>query len=108
MASASKFPIKSSFPAETVATAFMFSLPITARLFFFKTFTNSITVISIPFRKEMGLAPKATARSPILIIARAKIIAVVVPSPAKSFILLATSWMSIAPAFSIASESSIA
>lgn len=35
-------------------------------------------------------------------------IAVVVPSPAKSFVLVATSWISCAPAFSIAFGSSMA
>lgn len=90
MASAIKFPINSSFPAEMEAMALISSLLLTGIDFFFKTLINSFTVFSIPFFKEMGFAPKATANNPDLIISLARTIAVVVPSPAKSFVLVAT------------------
>lgn len=68
----------------------MSSDPVMGKLFSFKILTSSFTVLSIPFFIETGFAPKATATNPDLIISRAKMIAVVVPSPVESFVLVAT------------------
>src|SRR6516225_9461990 len=56
---------------------------------------------------SMGLAPETTARRPSLKIASARTVAVVVPSPATSLVLLATSRTMRAPMFSYLSSSSI-
>ena len=61
----------------------------------------------IPFLNTIGLAPAARFFIPSLIIACARTVAVVVPSPATSLVLAATSLTSCAPIFSNASSSSI-
>ena len=61
-----------------------------------------------PLRISTGLAPLLILSNPSLAIARAKTVAVVVPSPASSFVLFATSWTSLAPIFCSRSLSSIA
>ena len=53
-----------------------------------------------------GFAPFSTALSPAVIIDWVKIVAVVVPSPANSFVLLAASYTNLAPIFSNLSSSS--
>ena len=53
-----------------------------------------------------GLAPFSTALRPAVIIDWVKIVAVVVPSPANSFVLFAASYTSLAPMFSNLSSSS--
>ena len=68
---------------------FISSLPLTGILFFFKTLTNSFSLIH-SFLQRNRVTAESTASIRDLIIARAKTIAVVVPSPAKSFILVAT------------------
>src|SRR5258708_8115778 len=65
------------------------------------------TAFSIPSLSCIGLAPAATLRKPSEIIVWARIVAVVVPSPATSLVWVATSGSSCAPVFSIASLSSI-
>ena len=55
----------------------------------------------------MGLAPAATLRRPSFTMTWASRVAVVVPSPTVSFVLVATSFTSWAPMFSIGSFSSI-
>src|SRR3989454_12599946 len=55
----------------------------------------------------IGLAPAVTFRKPSLIIVWARMVAVVVPSPATSLVLVATSRSSWAPVFSAGSLSSI-
>ena len=62
---------------------------------------------SIPLFSAIGLAPAATLRRPSLTIAWASTVAVVVPSPATSLVLVATSFTSWAPMFSKWSSSSI-
>jgi len=74
---------------------------------FLSSSTAAATAFSIPFLSIMGLAPAATFLSPSLIIACANNVAVVVPSPATSFVFVATSFTSCAPMFSYGSESSI-
>ena len=53
-----------------------------------------------------GLAPFSTALRPAVIIDWVKIVAVVVPSPANSFVLFAASYTNLAPMFSNLSSSS--
>src|SRR2546423_1591430 len=55
------------------------------------------TARSIPRLRRMGLAPWSMARMPARIIAWASTVAVVVPSPAMSLVLVATSFTSCAP-----------
>ena len=55
----------------------------------------------------IGLAPAAKFFIPSLIIACASTVAVVVPSPATSFVLVATSLTTCAPMFSNGSSNSI-
>src|SRR4051812_21623711 len=68
--------------------------------------TTVATARSMPFLRDMGLAPAATLRRPSLTMAWASTVAVVVPSPATSLVLVATSFTSWAPMFSKASSSS--
>src|SRR2546422_5805410 len=69
--------------------------------------TAASTAFSIPRLRAIGLAPAATFFIPPLTMARASTVAVVVPSPATSFVLVATSLASWAPMFSHGSSSSI-
>ena len=82
----------SSLLAEILATCLIFSdeLP-TSTDCFSRLATMDATDLSIPFLRSSGFAPAATFFRPSLTIAWAKIVAVVVPSPAKSFVLDATS-----------------
>src|SRR6476661_6421268 len=61
----------------------------------------------MPSPSSIGLAPAATCRSPALIMACASTVAVVVPSPATSLVLVATDFTSCAPRFSNGSSRSI-
>ena len=61
----------------------------------------------MPFLSDIGLAPAATFRSPSRTSAWARTVAVVVPSPAMSFVFVATSFTSWAPMFSNGSSSSM-
>ena len=65
------------------------------------------TALSIPLLISIGFAPAATFLSPSFTIACAKTVAVVVPSPARSLVLEATSFTICAPMFSKASSNSI-
>ncbi len=69
--------------------------------------TTLSTAFSIPSLTIMGLAPAATFFMPSRTIAWAKTAAVVVPSPATSFVFVATSLTSWAPMFSSGSLNSI-
>lgn len=62
----------------------------------------------IPLLKSIGLIPAPTDLDPSLNIALARIVAVVVPSPASSLVLEATDLSRLAPTFSNLSENSIA
>lgn len=68
----------------------MSSRPLTGLAFFSSSSINPRIVLSIPLFKDTGLAPEVTLSKPCLIISRARTEAVVVPSPAESFVLLAT------------------
>ena len=85
-------PIVLSLFAETDAICFIFSdeLP-TFLACFSKSVVIEVTALSIPRFRSIGLAPAATFFNPSLTIACAKTVAVVVPSPAKSLVLEATS-----------------
>ncbi|OQA16091.1 MAG: hypothetical protein BWY62_00324 [Firmicutes bacterium ADurb.Bin356] len=61
----------------------------------------------MPRLSAIGFAPAATFLSPSRIIACARRVAVVVPSPATSLVFVATSFISCAPMFSNGSSSSI-
>ena len=69
--------------------------------------TAAITALSMPRLRSIGFMPAATALRPSLTIDCASTVAVVVPSPAASFALDATSLTICAPMFSNLSSSSI-
>src|SRR5918993_56651 len=69
--------------------------------------TAAATAFSMPRFSPRGLAPAATLRRPSRTSAWARTVAVVVPSPAMSLVLVATSFTSWAPMFSKGSSSSI-
>src|SRR4029450_12506056 len=69
--------------------------------------TAAATAFSMPRLRLIGLAPAATLRRPSRTSAWASTVAVVVPSPAMSLVLVATSLTSWAPMFSKGSSSSI-
>ena len=106
IASATSCPTSSS-PAEIAATLAICSLPFTLELIFAIDSTAQSVAFFIPFLKMIGLAPAARFFIPALIIACASTVAVVVPSPATSFVLVATSLTSCAPMFSKESSNSI-
>ena len=108
IASAISLPISASLLAETVATCSILSksLP-TTTAFFLISATTAATALSIPRLRSSGLAPAVTFFRPTLIIACARTVAVVVPSPAWSPVLEATSLTSCAPRFSAGSFNSI-
>ena len=108
MALAINLPIVSSLLAEIVAicSILLLSDPTSFEIFFRLT-TISATALSIPRLRSIGLAPAATFFNPAVIIACASTVAVVVPSPAISAVLEATSLTICAPMFSIGSFSSI-
>ena len=106
MASAISSPTVAS-PADTVATRAMSLEPLTFWLLAAKASTAAFTAFCMPRFTSMGLAPAATFFMPSLTRAWASTVAVVVPSPAASLVLVATSRTSCAPMFSKASFSSI-
>ena len=92
-ASVIKLPIVESLFAEILATCWIFSdeSP-TSTDCFSRELTIESTALSIPLFKSSGFAPAATFFSPSLTTACAKMVAVVVPSPARSFVFDATSF----------------
>ena len=93
MASAIFSPTSGS-PAEMVPTEAICSLVSTGLACFFISATAAFTALSMPRRMASGLAPAATLRRPSLTIAWASRVAVVVPSPTVSLVLVATSFTS--------------
>ena len=71
-----------------------------SRAWFAISSTTRSTALSMPRLSDIGLAPAATLRRPSLTMAWASTVAVVVPSPATSLVLVATSLASWAPMFS--------
>src|SRR5207253_4121675 len=107
MASAMILPISSSLLAAMDATFSRSFLFLTGMDIFLTRSTMSSTAFSIPRFMSIGLTPDTTARRPSLKMARASTVAVVVPSPATSDVLDATSLTIWAPMFSNLSASSI-
>src|SRR5262245_52801592 len=105
-ASAIVEPIAAS-AAEIDATCATSSLASTSLASFLIASTAVSTAFSMPRFRAIGLAPAATFFMPPLTIARASTTDVVVPSPATSFVLVATSLVSWAPMFSHGSSSSM-
>ena len=85
----------------------MASLLDTGIALFFKASTAVATAVSIPRRMPIGLAPAVTFLIPSRTMAWVKTVAVVVPSPAISLVLEATSDTNLAPIFSKWSSNSI-
>src|ERR1700730_3322932 len=69
--------------------------------------TTAVTAMSMPRLRSIGFMPAATSLSPSFMIEAASTVAVVVPSPARSAVLEATSRTICAPMFSNLSSSSI-
>ena len=107
-ASARRLPIVGSLLAEIVPTCAISSFFETGReSLVVSSVTAASTAFSIPRRTAVGLAPTLTIRSPSRKMARARMVAVVVPSPATSEVFDATTFTSLAPIFSNGSTSSI-
>ena len=104
-ARASNSPICSDC-AEIAATCAT-SGPCTGRAFSSRRAETASTAASMPRLTSAGAAPLVTLRRPSLTSACASTVAVVVPSPATSLVLVATSFASWAPRFSYGSSSSI-
>ena len=105
MASASTLPIDGS-AAEIEATWAISDLSSISLAWVSMSLTAAATAASMPRLRLSGLAPAATLRRPSLTRAWASTVAVVVPSPAMSLVLVATSFTSWAPMFSKGSSSS--
>jgi hypothetical protein len=81
--------------------------PVTGLLSFWTSSTMTATAFSTPRFRAIGLAPAATLFTPSRKIDWARMVAVVVPSPAMSEVLEATSRTICAPMFSSGHFSSI-
>ena len=90
MASAISVPMDSS-PAEIVATRAMSLVSVTDLLLEAMALTAALEAFSMPRFSASGAAPAATFFMPSLTSAWASTVAVVVPSPAMSLVLVATS-----------------
>ena len=100
-------PISTSPLAEMVPTWAISSLVVTFLDEALMCSTTAMTALSMPRFRSIGLRPEATDFRPSTTIDWARTVAVVVPSPALSLVLEATSRISWAPRFSKRSESSI-
>src|SRR5499425_1194139 len=107
IASARKRPISESPLAEMVPTWAISSLEVTFFEFFLRSSTTASTARSTPRLRSIGFMPAATDLAPSLTMEAASTVAVVVPSPATSEVLEATSRTICAPIFSNLSSSSI-
>src|SRR3989344_3044345 len=106
MTSAITSPISSSC-AEIFATALYSSLEEMSFFIFSSSATTASTALSMPRLMEMALEPLVRCLRPASMMACARTVAVVVPSPAASLVLVAASFTSCAPMFSNLSSSSI-
>ena len=106
-ASAINEPIISSFPAEIAATCLIDWISSTGWANSFIWVTKYWVAFSIPNLIEIGFAPAATFFKPSRTIAYAKTVAVVVPSPATSFVFAAACRINETPVFSIWSSNLI-
>src|SRR5580698_8344880 len=107
IASARYLPISESPFAEIVPTWAISSFEVTFFECLFRSSTTAWTARSMPRFRSIGFIPAATDLAPSRTIAWAKTVAVVVPSPAVSLVLEATSRSICAPMFSNLSSSSI-
>ncbi len=107
MASAIRSPVVRSLLAAIVATWAISFRSFVAFDICFSAATTCSTACSMPRLRPIGLAPAVTFLSPSRTIAWARTVAVVVPSPAMSEVLAATSLTIWAPMFSNGSFSSI-
>src|SRR3954471_2135652 len=105
MASAIRLPTSASC-AETVATPAMAERSSTGMATLSSAACTASTAARMPRPSAIGLAPAATLRNPSCTSACASTVAVVVPSPATSLVLVATFFASWAPRFSNGSSSS--
>jgi len=107
IASAMILPMSASALAEIVPT-WAISVWLEQGLeIFLSASTAAFTALSMPRLRSIGFMPAATDFRPSRSIACASTVAVVVPSPATSEVLLATSFTICAPMFSYLSLSSI-
>ena len=107
MASARNLPISASPLEEMVPTWAISSFEVTFLEFLTRSATTASTARSIPRFRSIGFMPAATDLAPSRTMAAASTVAVVVPSPAASAALEATSRTIWAPMFSNLSSSSI-
>src|SRR6202163_4101437 len=107
MASARNLPISASPLEEMVPTWAISSFEVTFLELLTRSATTASTARSIPRFRSIGFMPAATDLAPSLMMAAASTVAVVVPSPAASAALEATSRTIWAPMFSNLSSSSI-
>ena len=101
-------PTSSSLLAEILATAamppFTLATGLASDSMFFVT---TATALRMPRTNALASAPLAINFRPLRKMASARTVAVVVPSPASSLVLLAASFTSLAPMFSALFKSSI-
>ena len=107
IASASMLPMVSSPLALMVPTCAIVPLSFVGVEGFFTSATTAATAASMPRLRSIGFVPASTSLRPSEKIDWASTVAVVVPSPALSLVLLATSRTICAPMFSSLSKSSI-
>src|SRR3954451_5838698 len=107
IASAIVVPIEWSALAEIAPTWAISLLVVQGLLIFFSSSTTEMTALSMPRFRSIGFMPAATNFMPSCRMDCARTVAVVVPSPATSEVLEATSLTICAPMFSNLSFSSI-
>src|SRR5688572_21243687 len=107
IASAMILPIDSSLLAEMEPTCAISLLVVVGLDCFFSCSTRTVTALSMPRFRSIGFMPAATYFMPSRTMAWASTVAVVVPSPALSEVLEATSLTIWAPMFWSLSFSSI-
>src|SRR5258706_10942134 len=100
-------PISGSALAEMAPTCAISLEVVHGLLIFFSSSTEAVTALSMPRFRSIGFLPAATYFMPSATIACASTVAVVVPSPATSEVLEATSFTSCAHMYSNLSFSSI-
>ncbi len=107
IASAMILPMSASALAEMAPTWAISLLVVQGRLIFLSSSMTAMTALSMPRFRSIGFMPAATYFMPSRTIDWASTVAVVVPSPALSQVLEATSLTICAPMFSNLSLSSI-
>ncbi len=100
-------PIDSSLLAEIEPTWLISLLVVVGLLIFLSSTTSASTALSMPRLRSIGFMPAATYFMPSRTMLCASTVAVVVPSPAASLVLEATSLTICAPMFWSLSLSSI-